>query len=138
MVTILDEIISTLKTHSFKIEIKDIREPFSTKQPVYPMIVVYESTNLPKQQICGVVNFTTLAYRFEIYARDMSINSGLVSKRQVATSIADEIDDIMRTKYGMKRSMSPQILPYTQDGSVIRYIFEYKGILDNKYDVLYQ
>lgn len=53
MVSILDEIMEKIKNSTFTVPFKDIREPYSTKQPVYPMITVEEITNTPQQQING-------------------------------------------------------------------------------------
>ena len=138
MVTILDEIIDKIKSETFSIPFKDVREPYSTKSPVYPMITVEETRNDPQQQICGQIIRTNLNYRFEIYGRDTSVKSQLVSKRKVVTTLGNELDKIMRETYGMKLVGSPQILPYGTDNSILRYIVTYGGIIDNNTMIIYQ
>ena len=138
MVSILDEIIGTLKDSSFTIPFQDIREPYSTKKPVYPMITVEETRNSPQQQILGRIIRSRLNYRFEIYARDMTFNSQLMGKREVITLLGNELDTIMRGMYGMKMVGDPQILPYTSDKSILRYIVTYGGIIDNETMIIYQ
>ena len=111
MVSILDEIMEKIKNSTFTVSFKDIREPYSTKQPVYPMITVEEITNIPQQQINGKIIRTNLHYRFEIYGRDISHEGQLINKRKLVTTLGNELDTIMRETYGMKMIGTYQILP---------------------------
>lgn len=138
MVSILDEIIQKIKDSTFTVPFKDVREPYSTKQPVYPMITVEEVTNTPQQQINGKIIRSNLHYRFEIYGRDVSVNETLMKKREVVTTLGNELDTIMRETYGMKMIGTYQILPYTSDNSILRYIVIYGGIIDNETMIIYQ
>lgn len=138
MVSILDEIMEKLKNSTFTVSFKDIREPYSTKQPVYPMITVEEITNTPQQQINGKIIRTNLHYRFEIYGRDISHEGQLISKRKLVTTLGNELDTIMRETYGMKMIGTYQILPYASDNSILRYIVTYGGIIDNETMIIYQ
>lgn len=137
MVSILDELIDKLKSFEFSIPVKDVREPYSTKNPVYPMILVEEVRNSPEQQICGQIIRTNLAYKFDIYARDISVES-LKTKREVLDILMGELDSIMRETYGMKQSGEYTTLPYTSDGSILRRIITYGGIIDNETKIIYQ
>lgn len=138
MVTILDEIIEKLKSNSFSISVEDIREIYSPKNPVYPMITVEEVRNTPDLQIHGKIIRSNLNYRFEIYGRDMSVNSQVMNKRKVVTTLGNELDKIMREVYGMKMIGNYQILPYGKDNSILRYIVTYGGVIDNKTMIIYQ
>lgn len=138
MVSILDEIMEKIKNSTFTVSFKDIREPYSTKQPVYPMITVEEITNTPQQQINGKIIRTNLHYRFEIYGRDISHEGQLISKRKLVTTLGNELDTIMRETYGMKMIGTYQILPYASDNSILRYIVTYGGIIDNETMIIYQ
>ena len=138
MVSILDEIIQKIKDSTFTVPFKDVREPYSTKQPVYPMITVEEVTNTPQQQINGKIIRSNLHYRFEIYGRDVSVNETLMKKRKLVTTLGNELDTIMRETYGMKMIGTYQILPYTSDNSILRYIVAYGGIIDNETMIIYQ
>lgn len=138
MVSILDEIIEKIKNSTFTVSFKDIREPYSTKQPVYPMITVEEITNTPQQQINGKIIRTNLHYRFEIYGRDISHEGQLINKRKLVTTLGNELDTIMRETYGMKMIGTYQILPYASDNSILRYIVTYGGIIDNETMIIYQ
>lgn len=138
MVSILDEIIQKIKDSTFTVPFKDVREPYSTKQPVYPMITVEEVTNTPQQQINGKIIRSNLHYRFEIYGRDVSVNEALMKKRKLVTTLGNELDTIMRETYGMKMIGTYQILPYTSDNSILRYIVTYGGIIDNETMIIYQ
>lgn len=137
VVTILDEIIEKLKSHIFSIPVKDVRDPYSSKTPVYPMIVVEETRNIPDSQLHGELIRTKLDYKFEIYGRDTTSDGEVISKRQVVTSIFKELDEIMRETYGMKVNVSPTILAAT-DKTVVRHITTYSGIIDNKTMIIYQ
>lgn len=138
MVSILDEIMEKIKNSTFTVPFKDIREPYSTKQPVYPMITVEEITNTPQQQINGKIIRTNLHYRFEIYGRDISHEGRLINKRKLVTTLGNELDTIMRETYGMKMIGTYQILPYASDNSILRYIVTYGGIIDNETMIIYQ
>lgn len=138
MVSILDEIIQKIKDSTFTVPFKDVREPYSTKQPVYPMITVEEVTNTPQQQINGKIIRSNLHYRFEIYGRDVSVNETLMKKREAVTTLGNELDTIMRETYGMKMIGTYQILPYASDNSILRYIVTYGGIIDNETMIIYQ
>ena len=138
MVSILDEIIQKIKDSTFTVPFKDVREPYSTKQPVYPMITVEEVTNTPQQQINGKIIRSNLHYRFEIYGRDVSVNETLMKKRKLVTTWGNELDTIMIETYGMKMIGTYQILPYASDNSILRYIVTYGGIIDNETMIIYQ
>lgn len=138
MVSILDEIIEYMKEYEFSVPIKDVRETYSPKSPVYPMVTVEETRNSPDLQLHGELIRSKLNYRFEIYGRDTSIGDTVLTKRQVVRKIGNDIDTIMRTKYGMKCISSPQILPYTTDNSVLRYIITYTGVIDTRTMIIYQ
>ena len=138
MVSILDEIMEKIKNSTFTVPFKDIREHYSTKQPVYPMITVEEITNTPQQQINGKIIRTNLHYRFEIYGRDISHEGQLINKRKLVTTLGNELDTIMRETYGMKMIGTYQILPYASDNSILRYIVTYAGIIDNETMIIYQ
>lgn len=138
MVSILDEIMEKIKNSTFTVSFKDIREPYSTKQPVYPMITVEEITNTPQQQINGKIIRTNLHYRFEIYGRDISHEGQLINKRKLVTTLGNELDTIMRETYGMKMIGTYQILPYASDNSILRYIVTYGGVIDNETMIIYQ
>lgn len=138
MVTITDEVIQLLENHNFFIPIKDVREPYSTKDPVYPMIVVEEVVNKPTLQIHAKELLSRIDYRFDIYARDTSHEGIVYTKRDIVSKIGNELDELIRATYGMKRVNSPMILPYGADGSIIRYIITYSGIIDNKTMIIYQ
>lgn len=102
------------------------------------MITVEETRNDPDLQIHGQIIRSNLNYRFEIYGRDTSVDSQLMSKRKVVTTLGQELDKIMRETYGMKLVGSPQILPYSTDNSILRYIVTYGGIIDNQTMIIYQ
>lgn len=138
MVTIIDEIIETLKSHTFSLTVKDVREPYSTKKPVYPMIVVEEITNDPNVQIHGEEILSTIAYRFEIYARDLSENGEVYTKRQVNRILGTELDELLKKTYGLKRIGSSVNLPDVTDGTIFRYVVTYGGIIDNRTMIIYQ
>ena len=132
MVSILDEIMEKIKNSTFTVSFKDIREPYSTKQPVYPMITVEEITNIPQQQINGKIIRTNLHYRFEIYGRDISHEGQLINKRKLVTTLGNELDTIMRETYGMKMIGTYQILPYASDNPSI-----FNASLDTKWAKLF-
>lgn len=138
MVTITDEIIETLKSHTFSLTVKDVREPYATKKPVYPMIVVEEITNRPDVQIRAEEILSTIAYRFEIYARDLSENGEVYTKRQVNTTLGKELDEVLRKTYGLKRIGDPVNLPDVTDGTILRYVVTYGGMIDNRTMIIYQ
>lgn len=138
MVTILDELIEKLKNHTFTIDIKDIRDPYSTKNPIYPMVTIEEITNRPFVQILDKELFSSIAYRFEVYARDTSQDSKVYTKREVVNNIGNEIDDLIKKNYGFRRIGDPQILPYGGDNTIIRYIVTYGGKIDTTTMITYQ
>lgn len=138
MVTIADELIETLKSHEFSLTVKDVREPYATKQPVYPMIVVEEITNRPNVQIHGEEILSTIAYRFEIYARDLSENGEIYTKRQVNTKLGKELDQLLTKTYGLKRIGDSVNLPDVTDGTILRYVVTYGGVIDNRTMIIYQ
>lgn len=138
MVTITDELIETLKSHKFSLTVKDVREPYATKKPVYPMIVVEEITNRPNVQIHGEEILSKIAYRFEIYARDLSENGEVYTKRQVNTILGKELDQVLKETYGLKRIGDPVNLPDVADGTILRYVVTYGGVIDNRTMIIYQ
>lgn len=138
MVSIQDELIAKLKGHPFTIMVKDIRDTFSTKEPIYPMITLDEITNTPYLQLPMQESISTIAYRFEIYVRDMSQDNKVYTKRQASSIIGNELDILMRDVYGLKRVGDPQRLPYGEDKSILRYIVTYGGKIDNQTMIIYQ
>lgn len=138
MVSITDEIISKLKSHTFSVPLKDVRDFYSTKDPEYPMIAIDEVTNTPSIQILGDEKISTIGYKFEIYTRDISVDGKVYSKRQASYMILHELDALLRETYGFRRSNSPTVLPYGSDGSIMRNIVIYVGKIDNENMILYQ
>ncbi len=138
MVELTDEIIEKLKSHVFPIPIKDVREPFSTKEPVYPMITVNNMRNSTKLQLQGEEIWSRQSYRFEIYARDTAHEGKVYTKRQVSSMIGNELDKLIRTTYGLRRVGEPVRLPYGSDGTIMRFILTYTGIVDNRTMIIYQ
>lgn len=139
MVTIQDEVIQKIKEHSFIFALKDVREVYSTKSPVYPMITVEELPGATLLQLHGEEILSTIGVRFEIYTRDTATDDGKVHTRgQVATSIAEELDELIRTTYGLTRTGDVTRLPYSSDGSILRSILTYTGKIDNRTMIIYQ
>lgn len=138
MVSIQDEIITKLKEHTFTLEVKDVRDTFSTKAPTYPMITIDEVSNRPYIQITGKEYLSNIAYRFEIYTRDTAKDDKVYTKRQISDIIGDELDTLMKDLYGFKRVGDPQRLPYGEDKTILRYIVTYGGKIDNETMILYQ
>lgn len=138
MVTISDEVIQKIKDHTFSIPFKDVREPNSSKNPQYPMLTVEELPGAPLVQLHGEEILSTLGIRFEIYARDTSHDGKVYTKSQVATMLAKELDELIRTTYGLKRMGDVQKLPYSSDGSILRCILTYTGKIDNRTMIIYQ
>lgn len=138
MVNISDEIIQKLKDHTFSIPLKDVREPYSTKSPVYPMITVEELPGSTLLQLHGEEILSTLGVRFEIYARDMSHDGEVYTKNQIVSKLGKELDELIRTTYGLKRVGDAVKLPYSSDGSILRYILTYTGKIDNRTMIIYQ
>ena len=138
MVSILNELIEELKNHKFSAGVKDVRDFYSSKKRQYPMIAIEEVSNMPNLQILGKEKFSNLAYRFEIYTRDMVIGSQAVTKRVAADMIAKELNDFLTSKYGMKRSAPPTRAPYGTDETILRSIMIYRGKIDNDTMIMYQ
>lgn len=138
MVNIEDEVIQKVKDHAFYFPLKDVRKLYSTKNPVYPMIVVQELPGATLLQLHGEEILSTIGMRFEIYARDTSRDGAIYTKDHVATNIGTELDQIIRTTYGLKRIGEPQKLPYSSDGSILRYVLTYTGKIDNRTMIIYQ
>lgn len=138
MVNITDEIIEKLESHEFTIPVEDVRDMYSTKNPVYPMIAIDEINNSPYVQTLGKEKISDLSYRFEIYTRDKSVNGEALTKREIADTILVELDELLRTTYGFKRTPNISRLPYNTDGSVLRTIIMYSGKIDNDTMIMYQ
>ena len=138
MVSIQDEVIQKIKNHEFSFPLKDVREIYSTKDPVYPMIAVEELPGATLLQLHGEEIWSTIGMRFEIYTRDASKEGIVYKKGQVADKIAIELDQLIRTTYGLKRTGDVTKLPYSSDGSVLRSILTYTGKIDNRTMIIYQ
>ena len=138
MVNISDEVIQKVKDHSFSFPIKDVREPYSTLKPDYPMITVEELSGSTLLQLHGEEILSTITLRFEIYVRDITKDGEVYKKNQAAVQIGEELDELIRTTYGLKRTGDPVKLPYSSDGSILRYILTYSGKIDNRTMIIYQ
>lgn len=138
MVTILDELIEYLNGYGFQIEIKDVREFYSSKQPVYPMITVEETRNSTSQQLQGVELFSRLHYTFEIYTKSMDIDDVMKTPRQVGTEILFDLDSCVKERWGLKRVGSPTQIPYNSDNTIFRTVVTYGCKIDNKNMIIYQ
>ena len=138
MVTVNDELIESIKKHGFALPVNDVREPYSTKTPVYPMITVNEFSNRPVIQIHGEEKLSSISLRFEIYCRDLSHDGKVYTKRQVCSILSRELDEFLRKTYGFKRVGDPVTLPFGNDGTICRYGITYTGLIDNKTMIIYQ
>ena len=138
MVDITDEIIEKLKAHSFSIPFKDIRKPYESKKPSYPLLLVYPIRNDPLLQLHGEEILSKVAFRFEVYTRDTSHEGTVYSKSQVSSILSIELDEFIRTTYGLMRVGDPNERLYSGDDTIMRYIVSYGGTLDNKTKIIYQ
>lgn len=138
MVNIQDEVIQKVKSHEFTFPLKDVREVYSTKEPKYPMITVEELPGAPLLMLHGEEILSIIGMRFEIYTRDTSHEGKVYTKSQVATVLGQELDELIRSTYGLKRMGEATKLPYSSDGSILRYILTYTGKIDNRTMIIYQ
>lgn len=138
MVNIQDEVIQKIREHQFAIPLQDVRETYSTLSPVYPMITVDELPGAPWLQLHGEEIISVIGFRFEIYTRDAKIDGVSYKRGQIGATIAKELDELIRTTYGLKRTGDVTKLPYSSDGSVLRSILTYTGKIDNRTMIIYQ
>ena len=138
MVTIIDELIKAIKTNVFSLPIKDVRKPYTVKSPTYPMITVREMTNTPIIQLQGEEKLSQLAYRFEIYSRDLSHEGKVYTAEQVNSTLLREIDEFLRKTYGFRRVGDIANLPHSGDSSIMRCAITYVGKIDNNTMIIYQ
>ena len=138
MVDITDEIIEKLKLSDFTIPPKDIRGIFSTKKPVYPLIVVSEVLNTTKLQLYGEEKFSKIGYKFEVYTRDISHNGRLYTKDGASKIVLQDLDRALRTFFGMKRTTTSPAMLHGSDKSIYRRDVIYEGIINNDTQIIYQ
>ncbi len=138
MVTLIDDIIEYFKIYPFAIDVLDVRNTYVSKDPVYPMIVVEETRNTTKQALHHVEVFSTLNYRFDIYAQDSMIDDEVVSASRIVDMIAQQLDEQMKSYFGMQRVGDPIKMNYDNSNSKFRKILTYGGIIDTKTMIVYQ
>lgn len=138
MINITDEIIQTLKEVEFPFPIKDVRHAYDNRKPTHPMIIVYEVENSTLQMIHGKEIYSTLAYRIECVSTDNVFDGKVVSRREIVTSILQEVDKAMGIIYGFKRIGTPQMMPNMDDQTIMRSIATYRGNVNNETGYIYQ
>lgn len=137
MVSLLDDVLTTIEGLSFTYTVHDIRPSFNMKRPVYPMVVVHEMDNRTKMALIGAEVYSQITYQIDIYAKDSIVSNVPTSRLTIVKSLANTIDAKLNSDYGMTR-ISAVMLPDDTDATVLRYVLRYTGFLDVQNDVLYR
>ena len=133
MKNLVDDLITFLNTLTFSDTVKDIREAYSKKKPVYPMISVDEINNATRTALVGEERLSNLGYQIDVYSKDMYPRSG----RDICRGIVSIVDTNLQSQYGMKRVSYVEI-PDPNDTTVFRITLRYTCILDVKTDYMYR
>lgn len=139
MISITNEIIEYLKEQDdYFIKPKDIRDSYSDEKPVFPMILVDEVINNTQQMIKGHEIYSNIGYKIEIYTKDIAIDQDTFTRSEVALKLGNTINHHIMNQFGLMRIGNPTIIPSIDDNSVIRYILNYSGVINNETGFIYQ
>ena len=138
MVTIKNEIIDTLRATTFTYQPKEVRDYYSTRKMVYPLVAIDELDNIDKDKILDKTYYSELTYTIEVYNKDMVLDKTLVSKTDVAFTICKEIDEVLKNKYGLTRVSTPVKILLDDDNTVLRTILTYRCSIDNENQITYR
>lgn len=120
---ITNEIKTLLKTLDYGIDVQVVRS-FNESLKTFPRIVISEITNKDgmrtstDRQAIGL-----LAFQFDIFSQDDVINDAVMSRINVADSIASVIDTAIVSTYGMTRDEYVSDTSYAEDTcrAILRY-----------------
>lgn len=131
MRSLYSDIISTLDAQTFTIPNVSVRKPYDESPKTYPMIVVTEISNLPRNH--ATINGeqrTNLGYQLDVYTVNCVDSSDEVLGRwEAGHTLAHEAADLLSTTYKLtRRSVLPQD---SNDVDVQRFIVRMDGLLDS-------
>jgi len=131
MRSLFDDIISTLEAQTFTIPNVSVRKPYDESPKTYPMIVVTEISNLPKNH--ATVNGeqrTILGYQLDVYTVNCVDSSDEVLGRwEAGQRLSHEAADLLSETYKLtRRSVLPQD---SNDVEVQRFLVRVEGLLDS-------
>jgi len=137
MVSLTDEILTTIKDIDFDYQVRDVRPSYSIKKAQYPMVVVHEMDNRTTMALAGTERYSGLAYQIDVYAKDSMISGVPVSRQTIVDSLMESIDSEMNSTYGATR-MSAVKMTDVNDDTVFRFSVRYKMNLDVVNGILYR
>lgn len=138
MILIGDKIIETLKASTFSIGAVTVHESYSGSV-AYPMLVLDElpgngpANGYADNQPRILRNILTL----ESYARAMTVNGTMISKKKAAIQLLIEADKILSETYGLTMTGQIQAAPYS-DQTVFRTVATYAAYIDSQTNVIYR
>lgn len=102
-----------------------VRGVYDTRKPVYPIATVMQMDNseaIRYTTIDNVERVSVVPFQIDVYCR--ASNTG-ISAAQEAERYRMEIDLIMQSECGMRRTSAPPIIPHAPDNTVMRAIARY-------------
>lgn len=125
-IQVYEDILNGLVEYNKKVtEFGNVVVPFPTTNPTYPYTLLEETRNVADQRYNTCFNrVSSVAYKVEIYAKDI----GKFDKQTIARQIAKQVDDYMTKNVGLTRmAFAPNNL--VNDASQYRITMTYSGTL---------
>lgn len=127
----LSDVIDVLEGTSFSIEDVAVRDPFDEAPKTYPMLVVYEIANLPKNY--GTVNGetrTVLSYQVDIFTENcLDSSDTMLNRYEAGMRLAGEVSDALEAEFKMVRR---SVVHDRHDSDTIRTIWRGDCVLDSR------
>lgn len=120
MIDLIPQVLTVLKgtTFTYPVSPDNIREEGSMRLDGFPSITVTETINEDRSSIQATEKLTRWGCQVDVYAK----NIGVVGRRVVARTIANEVDAALKTEMLMRRS-SITTMPYDDDTT--RYVLRF-------------
>lgn len=143
MTSILDDILSKLKNHTFTFDVpkENISDVYPVDVPDFrkPYIFVREIVNTTDlATYTNKENYSILSYEIEIYARAQSVDGTLHNARYVVKTLGSEIDELLSVQFGTIRDVSPRMTQYENDKTLMRYLLTETVIASTDTEFLYR
>lgn len=130
MRSLYDDIFDGLTALDFSIPNVAVREPFDESPKVYPLIVLHEITNVPKQHGTVTGEMTTnLSYQLDIQTQACVDDNDVVLNRYAAgRRLVAEVTDYLDSTFKITRKSVTAVPVGTPD--VHQFIWRGDGVLD--------
>lgn len=137
MTSIRDHVIEGIK-NGISMKGVSVKPAYSVSKIAPPLVSVDERPSNEGIYIENQPAIVPVRFTIECYAKQGTFYGVKMSAEQAAFKLANEVDTVMNTTFGLSLLGEATIAPYTNDTTVKRVVSRYSGYLDTRTNLIYR